>query len=241
MIRLGCAGWNYKPWRDPIYDGAPQREWLARYAALFPTVEVNSTFYRLPLESTVKTWADQVPDGFVFAVKVGRYLTHIKRLGKPKTEGFTMLERLRPMVESGKLGPLLWQLPPNFKRDDERLRDGLTRMPPGCRNGIEFRDPSWFCEPVMELMREAGVALVIGDHPDREFQTHEWTADWTYIRLNHGKAGVDERYSPAELERWAERFTAWRERGDIYAYFNSDEGTFAVEDAQRMAELLELS
>jgi uncharacterized protein YecE (DUF72 family) len=239
QVRIGCAGWNYKQWKAPVYDGAPQRLWLTRYAERFGTVEVNSTFYRLPLESTVKTWAEQTPDGFLFAVKVGRYLTHIKRLAPPKSGGFTMLERLAPIVEAGKLGPLLWQLPPAFKRDDERLADAMRRFPSGHRHAIEFRHPSWFCEPVMDAMRAVGVALVIGDHPERDFQTHQWTTDWTYIRLNHGKAGVDERYSPAELKAWATRIADWRERGDVYAYFNSDEDVFAVRDGEALRELLD--
>ena len=238
MIRIGCAGWNYSSGRCRCTTARRSGEWLTRYGQRFTTVEVNSTFYRLPLESTVQTWADQTPEGFLFAVKVGRYLTHIKRLAPPKSASFTMLDRLGPIVEAGKLGPLLWQLPPKFKRDDARLADGLTRFPSGHRSAIEFRHPSWFCEPVMEMMRDAGVGLVIGDHPEREFQTHEWTADWTYIRLNHGKAGVDQRYSPAELAAWAERIAGWRERGDIYAYFNSDEDVFAVQDAEALEQLL---
>ena len=129
QVRIGCAGWNYKQWKQPVYDGAPQRLWLTRYAERFSTVEVNSTFYRLPLESTVKTWAEQTPEGFLFAVKVGRYLTHIKRLAPPKSGDFTMLERLAPIVDAGKLGPLLWQLPPAFKRDDERLADAHEAVP----------------------------------------------------------------------------------------------------------------
>jgi uncharacterized protein YecE (DUF72 family) len=238
VIRIGCAGWNYRQWKADVYDGAPQRLWLQRYAERFPTVEVNATFYRLPLESTVQTWADQTPDGFLFAVKVGRYLTHIKRLAAPKSGTFTLLERLAPIVEAGKLGPLLWQLPPNFKRDDERLATAMERFPAGFRHAIEFRHPSWFCEPVIEAMRAAGVGLAIGDHPDRGFQTYEWTADWTYLRLNHGAAGPDERYSPAELEKWAERISGWRGRGDIYVYMNSDEGLFAVRDGEALESLL---
>jgi uncharacterized protein YecE (DUF72 family) len=239
VIRIGCAGWNYRQWKTEVYAGAPQREWLQRYAERFPTVEVNATFYRLPLESTVQTWADQTPEGFLFAVKVGRYLTHIKRLAAPKSGTFTLLERLAPIVEAGKLGPLLWQLPPNFKRDDERLATAMKRFPSGFRHAIEFRHPSWFCEPVMEAMRAAGVGLAIGDHPDRAFQTYEWTADWTYLRLNHGAAGPDERYAPAELERWAERISGWRDRGDVYVYMNSDEGLFAVSDGEALEEMLD--
>jgi uncharacterized protein YecE (DUF72 family) len=238
MIRIGCAGWNYRDWKEPIYAGAPQRRWLEAYAGRFATVEVNSTFYSLPKVETVQTWADQTPEGFVFAVKVSRYLTHIKRLGPPKTPGFKMLERLAPIASAGKLGPLLWQLPPNFKRDDERLADGITRMPADLRHAVEFRHESWFCEPVMQILRDAGVGLAIGDHPERPFQTLEWTAGWTYLRLNHGKAGEHERYSASELRRWADRIAGWRDRGDVYVYMNSDEGTFAADDGAVLEGLL---
>ena len=141
-------------------------------------------------------------------------------------------------MEAGKLGPLLWQRPPNFARDDERLATAMKGFPREHRHAIEFRHPSWFCEPVMEAMREAGVGFAIGDHPDRGFQTYEWTAEWTYLRLNHGAAGPDERYSAAELEGWATRISAGRKRGDVYAYLNSDEDLFAVRDGDELRRLL---
>jgi uncharacterized protein YecE (DUF72 family) len=223
---------DYAHWREDVYDGLPPREWLPRYAELFDTVEVNSTFYRLPTRSAAARWAEQVPAGFVFAVKMSRYLTHIKRLSE--SDNTLLLERIEPLAEAGKLGPLLWQLPESFRRDDNRLGSAVKRFPSGYRHCIEFRHGSWFCEPVMEMLREAEVALVIGDHPKRGFQTQEWTADWTYIRFHYGTRGRRGNYSPSELAGWSRRLSAWRRKGDMYAYFNNDWESIAVKNAKTL-------
>jgi uncharacterized protein YecE (DUF72 family) len=136
-------------------------------------------------------------------------------------------ERIAPLVRSPKLGPVLWQLPGNFKRNDERLAEVLTRLPPG-RHCFEFRHESWFAPEVYELLRSAGAALVIGDDPRRPFQTHQLTADWTYLRFHHGSRGRRGNYSESELEEWARRIEAWRREIDVYAYFNNDWEGFAV-------------
>jgi uncharacterized protein YecE (DUF72 family) len=168
----------------------------------------------------------------VFAVKMSRYLTHIKRLSE--SDNTLLLERIEPLAEAGKLGPLLWQLPESFRRDDNRLGSAVKRFPSGYRHCIEFRHGSWFCEPVMEMLREAEVALVIGDHPKRGFQTQEWTADWTYIRFHYGTRGRRGNYSPSELAGWSRRLSAWRRKGDMYAYFNNDWESFAVKNAKTL-------
>jgi uncharacterized protein YecE (DUF72 family) len=232
LVRVGCSGWNYAHWRDDVYGGVPSREWLARYAETFATVEVNATFYRLPTRRVVARWSEQVPPGFVFAVKMSRYLTHIKRL--TESDNTLLLERIEPLAEAGKLGPLLWQLPESFRRDDDRLGNAIKRFPAGYRHCIEFRHGSWFCQPVMDMLREAGVALVIGDHPRRGFQTQEWTTDWTYIRFHYGTRGRRGNYSPSELACWYRRVAAWRHQGDIYAYFNNDWESFAVKNAKTL-------
>jgi uncharacterized protein YecE (DUF72 family) len=232
LVRVGCSGWNYAHWRNDVYGGAPPSEWLPLYAELFDTVEVNSTFYRLPSRRAVARWAEHVPPAFVFAVKMSRYLTHIRRLLEPDNR--LLLERIEPLAEAGKLGPLLWQLPESFRRDDERLSSAVKRFPAGYRHCIEFRHASWFCEPVIEMLREAGVALVIGDHPERGFQSQEWTTDWTYIRFHYGARGRRGNYSPSELGGWSRRVSAWRRKGDVYAYFNNDWEAFAVKNAKTL-------
>src|SRR5207253_5634160 len=164
-VRVGLSGWNYGHWRGGVFypPRLPASRWLEFYAERFDTVEVNSTFYRLPRVDAVARWIEQTPADFLFSVKASRYLTHIKRLRElgPGLERF--LERIEPLLGSPKLGPLLWQLPHTFRRDDERLADALARLPRELRHCIEFRDPSWFVEDTYALLREHGVALAIGD------------------------------------------------------------------------------
>ena len=161
-VHIGCSGWVYPHWREVFYPkGVPQRAWLAYYAEHFDTVEVNNTFYRLPKPAAVQGWAEHSPPGFTFAVKVSRYLTHIKRLTMIEAGMKRFYEPLEPLTSSEKLGPLLWQFPPNFHRDTERLSSALAELPPG-RHAFEFRHGSWFTNEVYDLLRAHGVALVIG-------------------------------------------------------------------------------
>jgi uncharacterized protein YecE (DUF72 family) len=209
----------------------PARLWLQHYARLFDTVEVNNTFYRLPLESSVARWVAETPANFLFAVKASRYLTHIKRLTDLSTGLTRYYERIGPLVDSQKLGPVLWQLPPTFKRDDDRLAAALEALPRG-RHAFELRHASWFAEPVYELLRSHGAALVIADRPEvNDFQTHELTADWTYVRFHYGSRGRRGNYSVSELEIWARRFEDWSRRVEVLAYFNNDWELFAVRNA----------
>jgi uncharacterized protein YecE (DUF72 family) len=232
VIRIGCSGWNYQHWRNGVFypPRLPPRRWLEFYAQHFDTVEVNATFYRLPRESAVANWTGESPAGFLFAVKMSRYVTHIKRLRDlpPSLELF--YSRIRPLVGSPKLGPVLWQLPGTFHRDDERLAQALEQLP-GGRHCFEFRHESWFVEDVYELLRSHGVALVIGDTPSRPFQSHELTSDWTFVRFHHGTRGRNSNYSERELEEWAGRIEGWAESADVYAYFNNDWNGYAVRNA----------
>jgi uncharacterized protein YecE (DUF72 family) len=230
-VRIGCSGWNYKSWKDQLYEGKSARLWLEEYARLFDTVEVNNTFYRLPLESSVAKWVAETPADFVFAVKASRYLTHIRRLTDLEGGLARFYERIAPLVHSPKLGPLLWQLPPTFKRDDARLATALAALPRG-RHCFEFRHPSWFVDPIYELLRAHGAALVIGDRPEvKEFQAHIFTADWTFVRFHYGSRGRRGNYSETELEEWARRFEDWRREVDVLAYFNNDWEGFAFRNA----------
>jgi uncharacterized protein YecE (DUF72 family) len=229
--RVGCSGWNYADWRDVVYPkGLLQSRWLEHYATLFDTVEVNSTFYRLPKRESVARWVGQTPDDFVFAVKASRYLTHIRRLRDLKGGVERFYERIELLARTPKMGPVLWQLPANFRRDDERLRQALAALPNG-RHAFEFRHESWFTPEVYDLLREHDAALVIGDHPERPFQAHELTADWTFIRFHYGSRGRNGNYSESELEEWAVRIDGWRRHADVYAYFNNDWRGYAVRNA----------
>jgi len=230
-LRIGCSGWNYQSWKDELYEGKPARLWLQHYTQYFDTVEVNNTFYRLPLASSVARWVEETPPDFLFAIKASRYLTHIKRLTDMRQGLARYYERIEPLVDSPKLGPVLWQLPPTFRRDDDRLASALGALPPG-RHCFEFRHPSWFAKPVYELLRAHGVALVIGDRPEvKDFQAHVFTADWTFVRFHYGSRGRRGNYSESELEEWARRFLEWNREVDVLAYFNNDWEVFAVRNA----------
>jgi uncharacterized protein YecE (DUF72 family) len=226
-VRIGCSGWNYASWKEPFYEGRPARTWLEHYARHFDTVEVNNTFYRLPKRESVAAWERTAPDGFCFAVKISRYVTHIKRLrdlGEPVARFRACIEPLR------KRGPFLWQLPPNFPRDDERLRSTLESLPAGERHAFEFRHESWFADDVYTLLRAHDAALVLtGEH-------EVFTAGWTYVRFHRGVRGRRGNYSESELREWADRMRAWDV--DAYAYFNNDWEAFAPRNAQRLKELL---
>jgi uncharacterized protein YecE (DUF72 family) len=233
-VRVGLSGWNYAHWRNGVFypPRLPASRWLEFYAERFDTVEVNSTFYRLPRTDAVAHWREQTPPDFLFAIKASRYLTHIKRLRDlgPGLERF--LERIEPLLGSPKLGPLLWQLPPTFRRDHDRLAGALARLPRGLRHCIEFREPSWFVADTYSLLREHEVALVIGDRPQvNAFQTHELTADWTYVRFHAGTRGHRGNYSDSELMGWAARLRDWRATHEVFAYFNNDWEGFAPRNA----------
>jgi uncharacterized protein YecE (DUF72 family) len=238
-IRIGCSGWNYPHWRERVYPkGLPQRRWLEHYATLFDTVEINTTFYRLPNVSAVRGWVEQTPPAFVFSVKASRYLTHVRRLTDLEGGIRRFYGRIEPLVRSPKLGPVVWQLPPTFKRDDERLRAALRALP-GGRHCFEFREPSWYADDVYALLREHGAALVIPDSRKYAFRRIELTADWTFVRFHHGTRGRRGNYSERELEEWAERIAAWRDAGtDVYAYFNNDQEAYAVKNGLRLKGLL---
>jgi uncharacterized protein YecE (DUF72 family) len=233
-VLIGCSGWNYRDWRDGVFypERLPAHRWLAFYAERFDSVEVNATFYRLPRREAVARWAGATPEGFMFAVKVSRFLTHVKRLRDAGSHLELLLRRLEPLVESGRLGPLLWQLPPTFHRDEERLAAALDRLPRGLRHAFEFRHESWFDEPVLQVLRAHGAALVIADGPAvRAFQTRDLTADFVYVRLHRGARGRRGNYSQAELAGWAREIAAWARERDVYAYFNNDWEGFAPANA----------
>ncbi len=238
-VHIGTSGWNYADWRGRLYPaGVPPRRWLEHYARRFDTVEVNATFYRLASRQAVAGWVRQTPPDFVFAVKASRFLTHMKRLTDMEVGVERFYERIEPLVEAGKLGPVLWQLPERFRRDDYRLARALEGLPPG-RHCFEFRHPSWFSDEVFELLRTHAAALVIGDHPARRFEAHPFTADWTFIRFHHGSRGRRGNYSDTELAEWATRIDAWRQKVEVFAYFNNDWEGFAVANARALRSRLE--
>jgi uncharacterized protein YecE (DUF72 family) len=239
---IGCSGFSYRDWRGTVYpQEAPTRTWLGLYAERFDTVELNTTFYRLPTVQAVETWRDQVPPGFCFAVKVGRFGTHRKKLRDPEGWIANHVERVRCLGD--RLGPNLLQLPPRWRRDAVRLDDLLSVAPRDIRWAVEVRDPSWLHDETYDVLARHGAALCIhdllADHPV------ERTTDWAYWRF-HGPNAVSEpyqhRYGPDRLAAAADRISAWLDDGcDVHAYFNNDWHAHAVADATWLRARIEPS
>lgn len=232
--RVGCSGWSYDEWRERFYPaGTPASGRLSHYASVFDTVEVNATFYRLPKLDAVRTWADQAPDGFLFAVKASRYLTHMKRLRDLEDGVARYWERIEPLRESGKLGPVLWQLPERFERDDELLAAAIKAMPE-ARHCFEFRHASWFAADVRTLLEERGVSLAIGHDARRELPDASPVGPLAYLRLHYGARGRNGNYSDGELDTWRRRIAAWRVRRPVFAYLNNDWCGYAPRNARSL-------
>jgi uncharacterized protein YecE (DUF72 family) len=238
-VRVGCSGWQYGDWRGVLYtEGLAKGRWLERYSQVFETVEVNSTFYRLASADAVRRWVEETPPEFVFAAKASRYMTHVNRL-QNLAEGIgRFYEGIEPLGESGKLGPIVWQFPANFHRDDDRLGRALPLLPPG-RHCFEFRHESWFTESVYKQLRAHNAALVIADSPRWPFQARVLTADWTLVRLHHGHRGRDGNYSETEIAEWAERIAGWSEQAEAFVYFNNDWKGYAVRNALSLTRRLQ--
>jgi uncharacterized protein YecE (DUF72 family) len=240
-VRIGCSGWSYDSWSGRLYPHElPRRRWLEHYASRFDTVEVNATFYRLPTVAAVRAWTQQVPPGFLFAVKASRYLTHVRRLRDVATGWERLRERIEPLASANLLGPVLWQLPENFARDDGRLHELLALGGPE-RHVVEFRNESWLTEPVLAAMRARGVALAAGDDPRRPLPLLDPVGPLAYLRLHRGRRGRRGRYSHTELRAWAATVERWRSRADVFVYLNNDWEGFAAENARTLRRLVAAS
>jgi uncharacterized protein YecE (DUF72 family) len=233
-IRVGTSGWQYADWRDRLYPkGLAQRNWLAAYTEVYDTVEVNGTFYRLPTSDTVQRWADTVPADFVMAVKISRYLTHVKRLRDPAEPVERLLSCVAPLVDAGKLGPLLLQLPPDMRVDAGLLADTLARFPAWAAVAVEPRHRSWFVPAVRSVLEASGAALVWADRHGRATGPLWQTSDWAYLRLHMGRSGW--QYDRRDLTRWATRM---RRVGAGYVFANNDPGGAALVDATLIREMI---
>lgn len=237
-IRIGTSGWEYAHWQGAFYPRELSRDrWLEYYTERFDTVELNASFYRLPLRATFERWARRVPDVFVFAVKGSRYLTHVKRLKEP-TEPLARLWSRADALGSH-LGPVLYQFPPRWKPNPDRLSAFLAAVPPRRPQVIEIRDARWYRDELVESIAAAGVGLCLHDMPGSA-RTGPPAGPLVYVRF-HGAAGqrYGGRYPTDELERWASRMVAWAADGTpVWAYFNNDIGGHAVVDAARLRDLV---
>ena len=234
VVHVGTSGWQYDDWRGSFYpDELPQRTWLAFYASHFRTVELNNSFYRLPERETFERWRDQTPPGFIVSVKASRFITHMKRLKDPEEPVSLLWERATGLGD--RLGPVLFQLPPRFPVEVERLRHLLSVLPKEMRPAFEFRDPSWYTDDVFLLLDAAGASLV---WPDRPGLRHHLPAlgGWLYVRFHQGTIrGPD--YRREKLRRWASRIAA-ADAGEVFIYFNNDPTGAAIRDARKMTALL---
>lgn len=238
-VRVGCSGWSYDEWRGLVYPAdAPPATWFAHYSTLFDTVELNATFYRLPEPATVEHWAAQAPPGFLYAVKLGQYGSHRRKLGDPGPWLANHLDRVRRLGPT--LGPNLVQLPPRWHRDTGRLDAFLAEAPRDLRWAVEVRDRSWLHDDVFEVLARHGAALCLHDL----LEDHPWvrTTDWAYLRFHGPQALTDAyggRYTGRRLWRVADRLSGWIDDGvDVYAYFNNDRDGHAVTDARWFRERL---
>jgi len=237
-VRIGCSGWEYKHWRGDFYPAEiPKTQWFETYARRFDTVEINNSFYRLPEASTFARWAERAPPGFLYAVKASRFLTHMKKLKEPEEPVHRLFTRMKPLAR--RLGPVLYQLPPNFKVDRARLEHFLQVLPKRIRHVVEFRDPSWYTDDVTMLLERYGAARCLHDMKGSA-TARERVGPFVYVRF-HGASGTySGGYPEDRLRRWAEWLHEQRRTGiDVYAYFNNDIGGHAPRDAVTLRSFLE--
>jgi uncharacterized protein YecE (DUF72 family) len=234
---IGTSGWTYDGWRGPFYpEHVPKKDWLRWYATQFGTTEINGSFYRTPSLEAVGAWREQTPEGFLFAWKASKFITHWKRLTEKCKSSLELMET-RLKVLGPKLGPVLFQLPGRFKADRQRLASFLKLLSKRRRYAFEFRDESWYQPKIFALLRDHNIALCLSDHRDAP-APWEVTAEHVYVR-GHGPTGeYKDRYSQKTMETWAQTIAGWRRRGlTVCCYFDNDQKSAAPKDARRLLEL----
>jgi len=233
VVLVGTSGWSYDDWATRFYADVPRAKWLTHYAEVFPTVEVNNTFYRLPTLKAVAGWRDRTAPGFRFVVKGSRYLTHLKRLNDTVDGLQRFFDRLEPLGD--RLDTVLWQLPPNMPIDLERLATFLDALPRTARHAVEFRHASWQTPDTTALLDRHGVLTVAVSGPQLPAR-HVVTGGAAYVRFHGLRAGYAYDYTDADLRPWVR----WlRTQTDGFAFFNNDVGGHAVKNACRLRELLD--
>jgi uncharacterized protein YecE (DUF72 family) len=229
-VRIGCSGWIYRHWRGLFYpERLPVKRWFAHYAKVFDTVEINAGFYRLPKPETYDAWRGQAPEGFRYAVKANKYVTQARKL-KDCAEP---LERvLTPMRRLGEtLGPVLYQLPPQFRLNCERLAEFMALLPSDLIHVFEFRHPSWYTDEIFALLEAHGASFCAHDMPGSA-TPRVATGPIAYLRFHGGEGKYWGRYSDERLASWAELILGQSRAGrQVWAYFNTDAEAHAVQDA----------
>lgn len=234
---IGTSGWSYGHWKENFYPGEiKQADWLKYYSSVFSTVEVNTTFYHVPLLSTVKKWKATVSENFSFSIKASRYITHQKRLHDCKESLaylFSHIDQLK-----NKMGPILFQLPPSFHANKDLLADFINLLNKKHRYVFEFRHLTWFEEDIYELLSKKNIALCITDL-NGKLTPEVITADFTYLRLHGPKRAYQGSYGPVKLRAWKKKIQKWNDSGtSVYCYFDNDEKGYAIEDARTIQDYL---
>lgn len=235
-IRIGCSGWVYRHWRGILYpEGLPQARWFHRYAEEFDTVEINASFYRLPLASTFDGWRDKAPPGFRYAVKVNRFITHLKKLAEVDEEIAKFIDLARPLGPA--LGPLLYQLPPSLHLDLERLESFLKLLPADLDHVFEFRHKSWYVPETYALLDRYGIGFCIHDMPGSA-SPRIATGKLVYVRFHGGEGKYWGRYSDEALLGWTDWLIEQSRRLSCWCYFNNDIHGHAIHDAQTLRSMV---
>ncbi|MDX1396154.1 MAG: DUF72 domain-containing protein [Gemmatimonadota bacterium] len=229
QVWAGTSGYSYPAWKGTFYpEDLSNKDMLSYYGTRLTAVEINNTFYRMPRESVLETWAEAVPEGFRFALKASRRITHFKRLKDVEEETEYFVRAASALAD--RAGVILYQLPPNFKRDDDRLRDFIAQLPNPGRSAFEFRHATWFEDGVLSILADRKCALCVAETDDGDDPPPVATADWTYLRLRKTA------YDDAEIESWVERLDGFG-CAQAYVFFKHEDAGVGPALAARFMEL----
>jgi uncharacterized protein YecE (DUF72 family) len=237
-VLIGTSGWHYDSWRGPFFPkGLPLKSQLQFYASQFSSAELNGVFYRTPTPEAVESWRFQTGKDFVFAGKASKFITHWKRLSESSANSLELLED-RLSLLGNKAGPILFQLPPNFRADADRLDEFFKMLSSKRRYSFEFRHPSWYVPRILKMLAERNISLCLSDHHDAPAPWKR-TADFVYVR-GHGPGGrYKGHYADRTLAEWARRILSWKKQGkDVYVYFDNDQKSAAPADALKLRQML---
>jgi uncharacterized protein YecE (DUF72 family) len=236
-LYIGTSGWHYAHWIGPFYPkNLEKKDMLNHYLQFFSTTEINNTFYKLPDQSSFQNWAEQVPENFTFSVKASRYITHMKKLKNADDALNNFLNGIKPL--KNKLGAILFQLPPHWKCNIERLKSFLELLPPEKQYVFEFRNSSWWNDTVYDLLKTSKAAFCIFDLAGVLSPTIS-TTDFIYIRLHGPDDAYQGLYSEETLQEWADKIAKWiQQQKTVYCYFDNDQEGFAIKNALRLKQIL---
>jgi len=236
-VYIGTSGWHYQHWKGPFYpEDLPDKKMLEFYSERLQTVEINNSFYQVPDEKTIKQWSRTAGPNFIFSIKASHYITHMKKLKDSRKPLKNFMDKITVLGNS--LGPILFQLPPNWGKNVARLQSFLEALPAEQRFAIEFRNEDWFGEDINRLLEKYNVAFCIYDFNSRQ-SPKEVTADFVYIRLHGPEEKYRGKYDSSALAGWAGAISGWTEKGkDVFCYFDNDQAGYAAENAMQLHEMV---